>query len=156
MVRAQLRMLIVLTLVSGFLGGAVVNLLLRGTPALAQAPGPQEGLVQCKRFEVVDGSGRVRAVLGEMSNGEFGLELRDNAGKAGATLVVRSDSSGSLTLARRPADQAPGPTGPAPPNGPGDGGPVAPQAPNRPGGGGPVAPQAPDNGPGGGGPGRID
>ena len=98
MTSRQFRVLVVLTLVSGFVGGAVSNLLLRGTPAQAQAGAPVQDVVKAKRFDLVDDAGKPRASLGVMPGGAQGLLLFDDGGKPRASLGVSPDGSPSLFL----------------------------------------------------------
>ncbi|MCE5237806.1 hypothetical protein LLH23_04880 [bacterium] len=76
----QFRVLAVLTVVSGFFGGAVSNLLLQGAPVHAQAGKPVQEVVRARRFEVVDQSGRRQAALESVSNGTAQLELLGSKG----------------------------------------------------------------------------
>lgn len=57
----QFRIALLVLVVSGFVGGALANLLLTGGPAWAQA-GP--GRVTATEFQLVDSSGKLRARLG--------------------------------------------------------------------------------------------
>jgi len=96
MTSKQFRILVVLTLVSGFLGGAACNLLLRGTPAAAQGT---NGAVKATRFEVVDDGGRIRAVLGASgSNFCPALTLYDASGKRRTGLSMGADGSPGLSM----------------------------------------------------------
>ena len=97
----QFRALAVLTVVSGFLGGAVVNLVLRGGPAMAQAGGAVPEVVRAGRFEVVDDQGVMRAAFGHLSvlwNNNPGLFLYDAAGKTRAELFLGDHGSPGLVL----------------------------------------------------------
>ncbi|HEY3397972.1 MAG TPA: hypothetical protein VGM19_09985 [Armatimonadota bacterium] len=94
MTKSQFRILIVLTVVSGFLGGAVSNLLLRGAPVAAQmAEAKAPDAVRAKTFEVVDDQGNVCARLGVDEEGGSSLDLYGVVGKTGAVL---SDTGISL------------------------------------------------------------
>ena len=103
MTSRQFRILIVLTVVSGFLGGAVSNLLLRGVPAAAQG-GKVQDEVLARNFMLVDGAGKVRASLGLNTAPGFeaavspGLALYDAAGKWRAGLCLGEDGSPALAL----------------------------------------------------------
>ena len=89
---------VVLIAVSGFLGGAVCNLVLHGAPAAAQAGDAVPGVVRAKAFEVVDDAGTTRATLAVRPDGMAELRLSDAAGELRAGLGVRSDSSPGLAL----------------------------------------------------------
>lgn len=92
----QFRILAVLTVISGFLGGAVSNLALRGGPALAQGDDATPDVVRARRFELVDAEGRMRAALGFLVTGDPALRLFDAAGNTQAQLSV--DDEGNLAL----------------------------------------------------------
>ncbi|MEI6501177.1 MAG: hypothetical protein WCP21_09155 [Armatimonadota bacterium] len=95
MTSKQFRMLVVVTLVAGFLGGAVCNLLLRGTPATAQgAP----NTVRATTFVVVDDAGKTRATLGVVGSSFCpALTLYDATGKRRAGLSMGPDGSPGLS-----------------------------------------------------------
>lgn len=96
MTSKQFHIVVVLTLVAGFLGGAASNLLLRGTPATAQGT---TGAMRATRFEVVDDGGKIRAVLGA-SGSAFcpALTLYDAAGQRRAGLSMGPDGSPGLSM----------------------------------------------------------
>ncbi len=98
MTNRQFRILMVLTLVSGFLGGAASNLLLRGAPAVAQAEGTVHEVVKAREFQLVDSDGKLRAALTVSPLGDATFSLYDPAGKGRAALVVFSDGGASLSL----------------------------------------------------------
>jgi len=98
MTSRQFRVLMALTVVSGFLGGAASNLLLQGAPARAQAGGAVQGMVRAKQFKVVDDQGRTRATLGLTTDSGCGLFLYDAAGKIRATLCLGADGGPGLWL----------------------------------------------------------
>ena len=88
-------------MVSGLVGGAVSNLLLRGGPAMAQAGGAVQDVVRAKKFQVVDDQGKKRAALGLSDDGGPALLLYDADGKKRAGLFLASDGSPSLSLYRK-------------------------------------------------------
>jgi hypothetical protein len=94
----QFRVLAVLTVVSGFLGGAVSNLLLQGAPAMAQAGGAVQEVVRAKEFALIDDEGRTRAQLGRNSNGCFGAWVFDAAGEGRLSLTVGPDGYPAMLL----------------------------------------------------------
>lgn len=96
MTRHQFQILMALTVVSGLLGGAASNLLLRATPALAQGPEVADE-VRAQRFALVDAEGQEQAILGFNENGEPGLVLFDQAGNNRAALVL-TDGNPNLML----------------------------------------------------------
>ena len=96
MTQRQFRILLMLTVLAGFLGGAGCNLLLRSTPPVAQAAVLEE--VFAKKFVLVDDAGKPRALLGLVANGRSGLALYDGAGKPGIDLIVLPDGGSALTL----------------------------------------------------------
>ena len=103
MTSRQFRILIVLTVVSGFLGGGVSNLLLRGVPAAAQGAKVQDEVL-ARKFMLVDEAGKVRASLDLNTASPLepeltpGLELYDAAGKWRAGLCLGEDGSPALAL----------------------------------------------------------
>jgi hypothetical protein len=98
MTSRQFRVLMVLTVVSGLLGGAGSNLLLQGGPAVAQAGGAVQEVVRAKRFEVVDDQGKRRAALGLTADGSPAFWLYDATGKTRVELHVLPDGSTDLLL----------------------------------------------------------
>ncbi len=92
MTKSQFRILMILTVVAGFLGGGLSNLLLRGTPALAQ--GGVQGVVQAKQFQVVDDQGRVLVLLAADDKGYGGVFVKDTAGTNRAHLGFGGDDPG--------------------------------------------------------------
>lgn len=98
MTNKQFRILAVLTLVSGFLGGAVSDALLRGAPAAAQGGGAVQEVVVSKTFKVVDSEGRGRAYLGTLSDGSVGLTLFDAGANNGISMAVLANGRSALTL----------------------------------------------------------
>ena len=96
----QFRILLLLTVVSGFLGGAASNLLLRGHPAAAQTEGGKVAdVVTAKKIVVVDEVGKERASLGLNAVDGASLVLKDGAGKLRACMDLGTDGSPTLTLA---------------------------------------------------------
>lgn len=79
MTKRQFRVLVVLTIVFGFPGGAVSNLLFRDAPALA-AGTPVQQEVRAKKFVLVDEAGKERAAL-DLSWRNPVLWLYDEAGE---------------------------------------------------------------------------
>jgi hypothetical protein len=53
---------------------------------------PKAPVVRASRFELVDGEGRVRAVLGVSKSGSPEFDLRDAAGRPRALLLLDADS----------------------------------------------------------------
>lgn len=94
MTKGQFRILLVLTVVAGFLGGAACNLTFRGTPAVGQA---QEE-VRAKSFVLVDEARAPRAALTIQADGSPCLSLSDAAGNPRAALSVLADGRPGLGL----------------------------------------------------------
>ena len=59
---------------------------------------PAAKVMRAERFEVVDSTGRARAVFGERSNGELGLAVFGKDGGVRAMLAVIADGSTELAL----------------------------------------------------------
>jgi hypothetical protein len=70
---------VLLIAVSGFLGGVVSDVVLRGTPAAAQMEDAVADVVRAKRFEVVDDAGKPRASLSLDPDGRPFLGVLDDA-----------------------------------------------------------------------------
>lgn len=91
MTTTHFRFLMVLTVVFAFLGGAGINLLLRGSPARAQAT---QDLVRARGFEMMDDQGRRMGEIGMDNKGYPNLWLYDSSGKTRAGLGYGGDDSG--------------------------------------------------------------
>ncbi len=94
-----------LTVVSGFLGGAPSNVLLRTTPAVAQAKGAVPVEIKAMQFTLVDRAGKPRAFLSATGGRNSALCLLDTPQNTRAAVLVTDGSESSLTLwdaARRP------------------------------------------------------
>ena len=99
----QFRILVVLTVVAGFLGGGVSNLLLRGVPAAAQtAAGKVQDEVIAKKFVLVDGAGKTRASLQTTTGPDGGeypiLTLVDDKGQMRAGLCLSKGGNPALSF----------------------------------------------------------
>ena len=71
--------------------------------AAGQATVPVQEVVRAQRFELVDGTGKVRAMLAVASDGRAGLMLADEKGKARAVLTLDSEGSPNLFLSDKSA-----------------------------------------------------
>ena len=87
MTRHQFQVLMALTVVSGLLGGAASNLLLRATPALAQGP-EVEDEVRAQRLVLMGAQGQEKAILEVNENDEPGLVMFDEAGNKRVSLQL--------------------------------------------------------------------
>ena len=93
----QFRILTILTVVAGFLGGGVAVLLLQGIQAHAQAGWvPQR--VTAREFVLVDAEGNERALLGVNDHNVAGLHLYSVKGKELLTLAADKDDAPSLYM----------------------------------------------------------
>lgn len=104
MTSRQFHLLIVLTIVSGLVGGAASSLLLRGLPAAAQGEDNRGDKVIARKFLLVDEAGKTRASLDLDTAPGFGpadcpgLALYDASGKWRAGLCLGPDGSPALAL----------------------------------------------------------
>ena len=98
MTKHQFRILIVLTVVAGFLGGGVSNLLLRGGPAAAYPVGAQATtVVRATQFVLVNGAGKTQATLSSGTAGPT-LTMLDATGHARVALRVLANGTPDLSL----------------------------------------------------------
>lgn len=65
MSRMQYALTLIIAVLSGFVGGAVSNRVLKGTSAFAENPPEQGKVLRAQRFEVVGQDGKLYAILGE-------------------------------------------------------------------------------------------
>lgn len=97
MARQQVRVLTVLTVVSGLLGGAAASLLLRACPAFAQGGAAQE--LRARQFVLVDKSGRATAMLATDSRSDQpALVLSDKAGRPRVLLQLAPGGEAEFVL----------------------------------------------------------
>ena len=96
MTRHHFHILMALTVVSGLLGGAASNLLLRAAPALAQGPEVADE-VRAQRLVLMGAQGQEKAILGVNENGEPGLVMFDEAGNNRLSLQL-NEGDPDLTL----------------------------------------------------------
>ena len=83
MTKAQFRVLMLLTVISGLVGGGVSDLLLRGLPAKAAQTTAAPKVIEAQEFRLVDKEGKQRTVLGSSEEGFSGLNLWDAALRKG-------------------------------------------------------------------------
>jgi len=88
MSKAQFRILMLLTVVSGLVGGGVVSWLFPGRAVFAQGTAPK--VIEAQKFRVVDGQGKHRAWFGLLTDGGPILVLADAAGKSRVELSLRN------------------------------------------------------------------
>ena len=116
----QFRILTILTVLAGFLGGGVAVLLLQGIQAHAQAGGIRQRVI-AREFVLVDKAGNERLLLsvnehnsaglhlysvkgkellalGSGEDGATGLTMRDSAGKPRLGMDVYKDGTPDLTM----------------------------------------------------------
>jgi hypothetical protein len=90
--------IIAAALVAGLVGGSAASWFLIGAPAFALTAPPLAKVVQAQRFELVDESGRQRAVLGPTRRGDVGLLIADASGQVRAVLTVNGKGEPGLEL----------------------------------------------------------
>jgi hypothetical protein len=88
----QFRILTILTVLAGFLGGGVAVLLLQGVQAHAQEGGVQQS-VTAREFILVDAEGHERVAATVDSRSVAGLHVFDPRGKERLTLTVDRDGT---------------------------------------------------------------
>ena len=98
MSKAQFRVLMLLTVISGLVGGGLSDWLFRVLPARAAKATAAPEVIEAQEFRVVDNTGSVRGWLGTLENGEVGLGLRDVEKESRAVLQLLPDGSPSLRL----------------------------------------------------------
>jgi len=98
MSKAQFRILMLLTVISGLVGGGLSDLLFRGLAARAAQATTAPKVIEAQEFRVVDGAGKPRAELGADSNGAPYLCLLDAEGKRRAMLILFQDGRPQLSL----------------------------------------------------------
>ncbi len=98
MTKAQFRVLMLLTVISGLVGGGLADLLFRGLAARAAQTTAAPKVIEAQEFRLVDSTGKQRAVLGLSHTGALGLWLYDAAGKGRASLGLLGDGKPFLSL----------------------------------------------------------
>jgi len=88
----QFRILTILTVMAGFLGGGVAVLLLQGIHAHAQEGGVQQR-VTAREFVLVDAEGHERLAAAVDSRSVAGLHVYDPRGRERLTLAVERDGT---------------------------------------------------------------
>ena len=78
MKKRQYLSLTVLVVIAGFVGGAVYSQVFMNRPAFAQSV---QNVVKAKQFQLVDGDGNVRAIIGMSPKGHPVLGFTDENGK---------------------------------------------------------------------------
>lgn len=123
MVNATPRLLLVLSLVSGLVGGVLGTFLLIGSSVIAQpTPADIPNVINAQEFRLVDPKGHIRAILDVSDNGqpyfqfkdefdidrvwigissETGLAVSDVDGKARLILSVDEEGKPSLVVRDR-------------------------------------------------------
>ena len=81
MTKAQFRVLMLLTVISGLVGGGLSDLLFRGLPARAAGTTTAPKVIQAQEFRLVDAAGTVRGRFGFDMFGTPELGLNDASGK---------------------------------------------------------------------------
>ena len=110
MTRAQFRVLILLTVISGLVGGGLSDWLFRGLPARAAQSTVALQVIEAQEFRLVDAEGNMRARLGyDKQDGMAALCLWDSAGKlrayVGNMTTVEYDEVGGKTTTVNPGFQ---------------------------------------------------
>ena len=88
----QFRILTILTVLAGFLGGGVAVVLLQGIQAHAQEGGVQQSVI-ARQFVLVDAEGHMRVAATVDSRSVAGLHVYDPRGKERLTLTVDRDGT---------------------------------------------------------------
>src|SRR5262245_40154787 len=91
-------LIVAAALVAGLVGGIVASWCRLGAPAFALTAPQLARVVQAQRFELVDESGRQRAVLGPTRRGDVGLLIAEPSGQVRAVLTVNTDGEPDLEL----------------------------------------------------------
>jgi hypothetical protein len=78
LIKRQYLSLTVLVVIAGFIGGAVYSQVFMDRPAFAQSA---QNVVKAKQFQLVDGDGNVRAIIGMSPKGHPVLGFTDENGK---------------------------------------------------------------------------
>lgn len=86
MTKSQFRLLILLTVLSGLVGGMLADLLSRGLPAAMAQPASASQIIKGQGFQLVDAAGEPRADLRLCADGSPALTLADAAGKLWAVV----------------------------------------------------------------------
>jgi hypothetical protein len=92
MTQRQFRILLVCSIMSAFIGGALVQM---GFKAVAPVQAQGERIVQAHRFELIDRAGFVRAELGM---GEKGMAYLEFTNEAGETFILGQHVDGREVL----------------------------------------------------------
>ncbi|HXX76716.1 MAG TPA: hypothetical protein VEI50_16420 [Nitrospiraceae bacterium] len=80
MLTANSRLLIVVSLVSGLIGGIFATFLLVGSSVIAQPTPPETPqVISAQEFRLVDTKGRIRAILDLSDQGEPYFQLKDKS-----------------------------------------------------------------------------
>jgi len=84
---------------AGFIVGACMSLLLGFGLAAGRALGSDPGELSARRIQIVDATGKVRLILGEMrESGEYGVVIRDRLGKVQAAVGGVDFRTGGVSL----------------------------------------------------------
>ena len=110
MSKRQFRILMVLTVISGLVGGGLSDWLFRGLPVRAAQSTVAPQVIEAQEFRVVDAEGNTRARLGyAKEDGMASLYLWDSAGKlrafVGNVATTTYDEVGVRTTSVNPAFQ---------------------------------------------------
>lgn len=90
MTRAQFAIVLAVVAVAGFLGGALSDRI-TGRPALAQEGAPKA--ITAEEFRLVDGEGKLRAVLGLREDGMVSLTFNDQSGRKRASVAAGDEGA---------------------------------------------------------------
>ncbi len=98
MSKAQFRILMLLTVVSGLVGGALSDLLFRGLPARAAQTTTAPKVIEAQEFRLVDEAGNNRAALAFNVVGNPALFMYDAEGELRLQLLVSEDEGAGVAL----------------------------------------------------------
>ncbi len=93
MVTANPRLLLVLSLTAGLVGGVMANFLILASSVVAQsAPAETPQVVSAQEFQLIDSKGRIRAILDLSAQGQPYFQLKDEFGTDRVWIGISSDT----------------------------------------------------------------
>lgn len=93
MVTANPRLLLLLSLASGLVGGILANFLILGSSVVAQpTPAETPQVISAQKFQLIDGKGRIRAILDLSDQGQPYFQLKDEFDTDRVWIGISSDT----------------------------------------------------------------